>query len=190
MACPNITIRSNVFVRREVGLFKDSAFISQVRGRSALMILLRGLAPHEDPARAARRYLDRRQLAQVAWQARCSVCDGFPEGPVSHDGKVEIQFRCPMNTCNANILLPRTVLIDIEVVRRSTAVLNKPFEEIVQDALRHENGTGSRLVIDEDVERKGMRVRVPVRLSLSQWHFCSDEEIESAIKTYLARTTL
>ena len=162
MACPNITIRSNVFVRREVGLFKDSAFISQVRGRSALMILLRGLAPHEDPARAARRYLDRRQLAQVAWQARCSVCDGFPE----------------------------TVLIDIEVVRRSTAVLNKPFEEIVQDALRHENGTGSRLVIDEDVERKGMRVRVPVRLSLSQWHFCSDEEIESAIKTYLARTTL
>ncbi len=154
------------------------------------MILLRRLAPHEDPARAARRYLDRRQLAQVAWQARCSVCDGFPEGPVSHDGKVEIQFRCPMNTCNPNVLLPRIILIDVEVVRHSTAVLNKPFEEIVQDALRHENGTGTRLVIDEDVERKGMRVRVPVRLSLSQWHFCSDEEIESAIKTYLARTTL
>jgi hypothetical protein len=95
-----------------------------------------------------------------------------------------------MNTCSANILLPRTVLIDVEMVRRSTATLKKPFEEIVQDALRHDNGTGSPLVIDEDVERKQMRVRVPVRLSLTQWHFCSDEEIESALKTYLARTIL
>jgi hypothetical protein len=161
-----------------------------VRGRSALLILLRRLAPHEDPARSARRYLDRRQLAQVAWQAPCSVCDGFPEGPVSRGDKVEIQFRCPMNTCSANILLPRTVLIDVEVVRRSTAILKRPFEEIVQEALRYENGTCSRPFIDEGAERQRMRVRVPVRLSLSHWHFCGDEEIESAVKAYLARNIL
>jgi hypothetical protein len=190
MACSNITIRSNVFVRRERELVKDSAFISQVRGRSALMTLLRRLAPQEDPARAARRYLDRRQLAQVAWQARCSMCDGFPEGPVSHDGKVEIQFRCPMNTCNANILLPRTVLIDVEVVTRSIAILKKPFAEIVQDALRHENGTSGQFSGEEDMERKKVLVRVSVRLSLSQWHFYTDEQLESAVKTYLARTSL
>jgi hypothetical protein len=94
-----------------------------------------------------------------------------------------------MNTCNANIHLPRTVLIDVEVVARSTAILKKPFAEIVQDALRYENGTSDRFS-GEDVKRKEVLVRVSVRLSLSQWHFCTDEQIESAVKTYLARTSL
>lgn len=181
----NVTIRSNVFVRREKELAKDAAFISQVRGHSALLRLLGRLAPNENPAQSARRYLTRQQLAQVAWQARCSLCDGLPEGPVSCNGTVEIQFRCPRNACIANNSLPRTVLIDVELVKRCSELLKKPFSEIVQDALRRDNGHHPVRPVDE--QRK--RVRIPIRLSVSQWHFCTDSEIEMAIESLLARSS-
>src|SRR5437016_6332702 len=140
MTGSNVTIRSNVFVRGEREIAKDTAFISQVRGRSALLRLLRRLAPNENPARSARRYLNRRQLAQVAWQSRCSLCDGLPEGPVLCNGIVEIQFRCPRNSCAATNSFPRTVLIDVDLVQRCSELLPKSFQEIVQEALRHDNG--------------------------------------------------
>jgi hypothetical protein len=178
----NVTIRSNVFVRGEKDLAKDTAFISQVRGHSALLRLLARLAPNEKPAQSARRYLTRQQLAQVAWQARCSLCDGLPEGPVSCNGAVEIQFRCPRHSCTPNNSLPRTVLIDVELVKRSSEVLRKSFSEIVQDALRRNNG--HHHVRPGGEHRK--RVRIPIRLSLSQWHFCTDDEIEMAVEILLA----
>src|SRR5579862_3705758 len=157
----NVTIRSNVFVRREKAIAKDTAFISQVRGHSALLRLLHRLAPNENPAQSARRYLTKHQLAQVAWQARCSLCDGLPEGPVSCNGAVEIQFRCPRSTCTPNSFLPRTVLIDVELVKRCSEVLGKPFAEIVQDALSRHNGHHRARSIYEP--RK--RVRIPIRLT-------------------------
>lgn len=181
-AKPNITIRSNVFVRDSAELRSDRIFIAQVRGRSALLHLLKRIEPNSDLAVTAQKYLTRTQLAEVAWQAPCSICGAFPEGPVTHHGTLEVQFRCPRSTCSASELLPRTVVLSLDLVRRCSDVFKKPIGEIVQDALKVRQAAPA-----EEPRNSVMRVPVVVRLTLGQRYFLTDRDIESAL-WFLLRT--
>lgn len=179
MTRSNITIRSNVFVRNDPELRNDPSFTAQVRGRNALSTLLRRLEPNGEAFATARTWLTRSQLAQVAWQSPCSICGAFPEGPVTRDGKLEIQFRCPRKTCTSSEFQPRIVVLSLELVRRCSDVFKKQLSEIIQDALAVEG------VAPEDTPSKGPRVPVVVRLTLAQRYFHSDSEIESALRHML-----
>ena len=175
MTRQNVTIRSNVFVRNGAELRNDHPFIAQVRGRSALLTLLRRLEPNGEPLTTARKYLTRSQLAQVAWQSPCSICGAFPEGPVTRDGKLEIQVRCPRRTCAAAEFLPKTVVLSLDLVRQCSDVFKIPLGEIIQYAL------SLRGTHPEETSSKGPRVPVVVRLTLAQRYFFTDREIESAL---------
>jgi hypothetical protein len=173
---PNVTIRSNVFVRSDTALRNDRAFIAQVRGRIALLQLLKKLEPIGDTLSTAREFFSRQQLAQVAWQAPCGICGAYPEGPVTRDGMLEIRFRCPRNKCDDSTFVSRSVLLSLDVVRSCAAAFRKPINELVQDALS--------LQRDHFVEKEittPLRVPVVVRLTLAQRYFLSDREIESAL---------
>lgn len=175
MTRPNISIRSNVFVRNGTELRSDSAFIAQVRGRNALLQLLKHLEPNGNLLPTARKYLSRPQLAQVAWQSPCSICGAFPEGPVTRDGTLAIQFRCPRKICSVSEFLPQTVVLSLDLVRRSSDVFKKPISEIIQDALK------AQPPVPEEQPSKGSRVPVVVRLTLAQRYFLTDRDIESAL---------
>src|SRR5262249_38547986 len=131
----NVTVRSNVFIREDTEVERDRAFVAQVRGRTALERVLARVEPGMTTVDAARRHFSYGQLAQVAWQARCSGCGAFPEGPVRVNGQIEVRFRCPRQVCENPQYSARTILIDVELIRRSVEVLQRPFEVIVQDAL-------------------------------------------------------
>lgn len=179
MAKTNVTIRSNVFIRSGAELRSDYTFISQVRGRNALMHLLRRLGPSGDVLSTARKYLTRTQLAQVAWQSPCSICGAYPEGPVTRAGSLEIQFRCPRKTCSASEFLPHTVVLSLDLIRRCSDVFKQPIGEIVQDALRMQRA------VPQELPSKAIRVAVVVRLTLSQRYFLTDRDIESALRQLL-----
>jgi len=181
MAKPNVTIRSNVIVRNHAELRNDHAFVAQVRGRSALLHLLKRLEPNGDLLTTARKYLTRTQIAQVAWQSPCSICGAFPEGPVSRGGSLEIEFRCPRKTCSVSEFLPRTVVLSLDLVRRCADVFKKPISEIVQDALR------VQWSVPEGPPSKARRVPVVVRLTLAQHYFLTGRDVESAL-WYLLRS--
>ncbi len=176
MAKPNITIRSNIFIRNGAELRRDRAFIAQVRGRHALLHLLKRIEPNGDLATTARKYLTRTQLADVAWQSPCGMCGAFPEGPVTRNGTLEVQFRCPRNTCGASEFLARTVVLSLDLVRRCSDVFKKPIGEIVQDALKVQQAAPA-----EELRNGVMRVPVVVRLTLAQRYFLTDRDIESAL---------
>lgn len=178
MSKSNVTIRSNVFVRRACSLEDDRAFVSQVRGHELLLHLLARLEPGADPVRAARRHFSLAQLAQVAWQARCGHCDALPEGPVLRADRIEVQFRCPRNVCPAANYTAKTVLIDVALVRLCDSVFKKSVAEVVQDALRNPPATsGLRTPVGDGVQR----VPVTVRLTLTQRYFYTDHDIEQAV---------
>lgn len=175
MTRPNVSIRSNVFVRSGTELRNDNAFIAQVRGRNALLQLLRRLEPNGDLLTTARKYLSRLQLAQVAWQSPCSICGAFPEGPITRDGTLEIQFRCPRKICSVSEFLPQTVVLSLDLVRRCSDLFNKPIGEVIQDALK------AQQLVPEEQSSSGPRVPVVVRLTLAQRYFLTDRDIESAL---------
>lgn len=177
----NVTVRSNVFVRRTADVREDSAFVAQVRGRSALESLLRRLEPGGDRVDAARKYFSREQLSQAAWQTRCGACGAFPEGPVLANGELEVQFRCPRQACHIALYSARTVLIDIELIRKCDEILKQPFEVIVHEALKQpvaELGT-ARLPA-------GNRVPITVRMTLTQKYIFTDAHVENAVRRLLA----
>lgn len=178
---PNITIRSNVFVRNGQPLANDKNFVAQIRGRNALLRCLKQLHPNGDLLVTARKFLSRKQLAEVAWQSSCSSCGAFPEGAVSRNGSLEVQFRCPRNTCAAKEYLPRTVTLSLEVIRACATKFSEPITEIVQNALRLESVTRS----NGSTPSRGHRAPVAIRLTLAQRYFLSDEDIEAALWKHL-----
>ena len=179
----NVTIRSNVFVRREPLVEDDRTFLAQVRGRSALGQLLRRLEPRRElQGPVARRYFTREQLAWAARVGRCGECNAFPEGPVCVDGEIEVQFRCPRGTCAAPRHQPHVLSLRQEVIRRCVDVFQKPLSDIVQDALR--------LELPDDSQGRGVaaatdRVPAVIHLTLTQKHFNSDHDIEMALERLL-----
>jgi hypothetical protein len=177
----NVTVRSNVFVRRATELGADPAFVAQVRGRSALESLLQRLQPWGDRVDAARKHFTHEQLSQRAWQARCGTCGAFPEGPVLANGALEVQFRCPRHTCRTLRYSARTILIDVELIRRCDEILKQPFEVIVQEALKHpvaQLGAAQRPAAD--------RRPVTVRMTLTQKYVFTDALVEDAVRRLLA----
>lgn len=177
----NVIIRPNVFRRSLVFVSQDKDFIAQVRGRPALLTLLKHVAPHQDPKIAARHILTERQLSEVSWQAPCAVCGSLPEGPVTVNGHMQIQFRCPRGTCEVGNLVPRTILVDRELLVSCTKQFGKAPEELVAIAL---NANGNYLGPTDDT-RSTNRVRVPVRLTRTQYYFLADEDIEHALRRLL-----
>ncbi len=79
---PNVSIRSNVFVRVSADLCKDKEFCFQVRGREAILRLLRWIAPDQEVHNLVRKSLSKTQLAELAWQTPCAICGARPEGVV------------------------------------------------------------------------------------------------------------
>lgn len=177
----NVSIRPNVFRRSVVFVSQDREFIAQVRGRPALLTLLKHVAPHQDPKTAARHILTQKQLSEVAWQARCAVCSSLPEGSVTVNGLMQIQFRCPRGTCEVGNLVPRTILVDRELLFSCTKKYGKAPEELVAIALSA-NGSYAG---PTDNTRSTNRVRVPVRLTRTQYYFLADEDIEHALRRLL-----
>jgi hypothetical protein len=183
MSASNVTVRSNVFIRKTEDVGHDREFIAQVRGRAALETLLERLHPGFDRVDAARKHFSHGQLAEVAWQARCGHCGAFPEGPVLVNGKVEVQFRCPRQACPVAAFSVRTVLIDVELIRRSVDTLKQPFEAIVQEALKQPITELATALVPE-VER----VPITLRMSLTQKYVFTDAHIENAVRRHLVNS--
>jgi hypothetical protein len=181
----NVSIRSNVFVRVESDPANDKEFLSQVRGRESILKLLHRIAPDQDSRQAACKYLSKNQLAEVAWQAPCAICGAFPEGPVQGTNGLEIQFRCPRGTCSAGNLIPRTVLVDILLIRAITNKFGKTIPEILPSALQSASQVARSSFTPGPAHKNSNRRRVVVPLTRSQYHFLTDSDIESALDEFL-----
>lgn len=96
-------MKSNIKLRSNVHLYNSQAFKREVRGRAALLKLLRSELPQLSEMEAARQLdLKPRQRAQLAWDIPCSECGAVPEGPVRAGGEVLLTFRCPRTRCALN----------------------------------------------------------------------------------------
>jgi hypothetical protein len=181
----NVTVRSNIFVRANSDPKNDKKFLSQIRGRVAILKVLRRIAPDEDIRRAATKYLSKVQLAEVAWQSPCAICGAFPEGPVQSSTRVEVQFRCPRGTCREGRFIPRPILLEIDLIRNLTDAFGKTIPEILTLALQSVEHTGSD---NPSVEQTKPRVncrRVVVLLTRSQYYFLTDGDVESTLRAFL-----
>lgn len=180
---PNVSVRSNVYIRADCDLRTDRQFIAQVRGRSALTRLIAVLEPGTEPRAAAQRHLSETQLSQVAWQARCAHCGALPEGPVAGPLGIEVVFRCPRAECSIPSRIARSVAVDVTLIRTAAERFAKPVSDIVEEALVDADAT----VDEPPAARDVVRVPITVRLTLSQHHFMSDASIERALRRYLSR---
>jgi hypothetical protein len=106
----NITVRSNVFLRRTRDLLRDRDFQKQVRGGRALRKLKAKLGIPDSQFAGL---LTPVQLAELRWDTPCSRCGCRPEGPITKNGFTVIEFRCPEGSCpSRSETINRTVLLD------------------------------------------------------------------------------
>jgi hypothetical protein len=181
----NVSIRSNIFVRVSSDLANDKEFLWQVRGREAILKLLHRIASSQDTRQVARKYLSKNQLAQVAWQAPCALCGALPEGPVMGKSGLEIQFRCPRGTCPVGNLMRRTILLEIDLIRRLTNRFGKTVPEILPTALQQIDPLIDTMRSPEPARVNFTRRRVVVFLTRSQYYLLTDTDIESALNDFL-----
>jgi hypothetical protein len=178
----NVALKSNVYVRQGVELFRDRPFLKQIRGRGALVKVLSRFSPAVDHLASARRVFTPRQIAEVAWEQRCDICGAIPEGPVTRGGVEQIEFRCPRGQCKTQTYRNKVVLLDLKLVAAATAKMKMTPAELVRRALetfRPCPGTlGSR------IGRSTTR-RFPVRLTPYEFYFLTDEEIESSLFSFI-----
>jgi hypothetical protein len=174
----NVSMNSNVYLRQGVELIRDRPFLDQIRGRDALVKILRKFSPSGGPAASTRGLFTPRQAAELAWEQRCDICGAIPEGPVSRDGVEQIEFRCPRGQCRTQTYRNKVVLLDLKLVAEATAKTNMTPAEIVRRALetfRPCPGTlASRI-------GRGVTRRFPVKLTPYEFYFLTDEEIESSL---------
>lgn len=173
---PNITVRSNVFVRTQAELRNDSDFIAQVRGRVALLKLLGRISSLPD-AVSEKTGLSQRQVAELAWEVPCAECGALPEGPITRIGQEEIEFRCPKGQCEQNKLRGRTVLLDPQLVQEAISRWSKPLNEVIQDALKRYRKESGQSVPSDSTRKRPFTIRI----TLSQHYFFSDRDIEAAL---------
>jgi hypothetical protein len=174
---PNVTIKPNVFIKSSTELVQDSNFLRQVRGRKALLAILRRICPSSSLLSTARTYLSQRQLAELAWDVACAECGAFPEGAVKKDGKEEVQFRCPKKRCPSRQLVGRTVLLDPELVDRLIRAFGESLTELAAVALAEFQKSRS-----DEPAMQGLRRPYTIALTSSQNYFFSDVDIESALR--------
>jgi hypothetical protein len=72
------------------------------------------------------------------------------------------------------------MLIDVELIRRSVEILQRPFEVIVQDALAHHDAEEAAPQVPEIT-----RARITVRMTLTQKYLFSDAHVEHAVRRLL-----
>jgi hypothetical protein len=177
----NVTIRPNVYVRTENDIEKDKRFVSQVRGRTALMRLLKHIAPSGDLNSSAKLRLSQRQVAELAWELPCSDCGSFPEGPVDRHGEESIEFRCPKHICVLQRTVGRIVMLPVGLANRLVMKDRRPISDIISDALLAYAGNSSRL---SDLKETG-KLPFAIRLTRTQNYLFSDQEIQTAISEWL-----
>jgi hypothetical protein len=152
----NVAVIPNVYVRSATPLEADRTFIGQVRGRSAIRLLLQRLAKDQDQKAASR----------IA----------FPEGPIRSSDQIDIEFRCPNGHCESTNYRTRLCLLDIALVDRCTGMFGIDIREVVKKALAlprsMSRGTHS--------SQRGL---VPIRLTLYEDNMLSDQDIELALYT-------
>ncbi len=178
----NVSVKSNVYVRQGVELFRDRPFLEQVRGRDALVKILRRLRPEGDPVALTRGLFTPRQAAELAWEQRCDICGAIPEGPVSRGGVEQIEFRCPRGQCRAQTYRNKVVLLDLRLIVEATAKTKMTPAEVVRKALdRFRPCPGSM------TSRSGRSVtrRFVLRLTPYEFYFLTDEEIESSLLSFI-----
>ena len=174
----NVSVRSNVYVRRSVELFRDRSFLEQIRGRDALLKILRRFRPASDPGASTRDIFTSRQAAELAWAQPCDICGAIPEGPVTHDGVEQIEFRCPRDRCRTQTYRNKVVLLDLDLVNRATAKANMTPPEIVRKALDRFRPCSSALA---RASKRGITRRFVLKLTPYEFYFLTDEEIESSL---------
>jgi hypothetical protein len=170
----SVVVTSNVYVRLAGPVQEDQAFLAQVRGRKAINLLLRRLAPDRDLKGASRRLLTPQQIAESAWQAPC-FCGAYPEGPVRTDERIDVRFRCPMRICASGNFRNRLCMLDVELVDRATQIFRQDIREVVTEALALPIQEAGQLPQSE-------RRPVPIRLSLFQDNVLTDEDIENSLR--------
>lgn len=174
---PNITVRPNVFIRSSTELSKDHEFLLQVRGRKALLNVLRRISPSSDLQSAARAHLSQRQAAELAWDVPCADCGEFPEGAVRRNGREEIQFRCPKQRCPSRQLVGRRVLLDPDIVDPLISSLGESLIELTRVAL----ADYQKLTTPQLPAHKPRRPYT-IGLTASHNYFFSDTDIENALR--------
>lgn len=177
----NVSVRSNVYVRRNVDLFRDRSFLEQIRGRDALLMILRRFRPASDPGASTRDIFTPRQAAELAWAQPCEMCGAIPDGPVTRDGVEQIEFRCPRGRCRTQTYRNKVVLLDLDLVNRATAKVNMAPPEIVRKALdrfRPRPGTLAH------ARKRGITRRFVLKLTPYEFYFLTDEEIELSLFSF------
>jgi len=177
MTKSNITVRSNVFVRKHAELKDDIGFIRQVRGRSALLKLLGRIPSQAGTLLFRDKRLSQRQIAELAWEVPCAECGAIPEGPVTRMGHEEIEFRCPRGRCGQANLRGRTVLLDQDLVHRVLSGSTTSLTDVVQLALKEYIPETRTSFVQTSLKR-----RFSIRVTLSQHYFFSDRDIEMALE--------
>ena|ERR1017187_1533941 len=175
MKQPNVAVIPNVYVRSGTPLEADQTFIGQVRGRSAIRLLLQRLAKDQDQKAASRTLLTPRQIAESAWQVPCT-CGAFPEGPIRSNNQIDIEFRCPNGRCESTNYRTRLCLLNIALVDRCTRVFGMDIREVIKKAL----ALPRSMPRDTHSSQRGL---VPIRLSLYEDNMLSDQDIELALRT-------
>jgi hypothetical protein len=179
---PNVSVKSNVYVRQGVELIRDRPFLEQIRGRDALVKILRRFSPAGDPVGSTRGSFTPRQVAELAWEQRCDICGAIPEGPVSRGGVEQIEFRCPRGQCKTQTYRIKTVLLDFKLVDEATAKMKLTPAEVVRKALETfppKPGTQASECT------RGVTRRFPVKLTPYEFYFLTDEEIESSLLSFI-----
>jgi hypothetical protein len=177
----NVTLLPNVHLRAECNVREDVRFQQQVRGREALLRLLRMVEPGGHVESAARRYLTGWQRAELGWQTRCAECNAYPFGPVRRKGVRHLEFRCPRRVCPASSTTTRSLRLNQTVVEEVTARMDLPAIHAI-----------TKLLQDRDIRPAGAYVQdreelcyYPVRLSWTQYYSLSDEDVEAELKRIL-----
>jgi hypothetical protein len=173
----NITVRSNVFLRQETALKSDLSFIRQVRGRSALIKLLK-LISVEARAHTARYLLTPRQVAELTWEIPCALCKAFPEGAIRSGSAETVVFRCPRGRCGAPVLRAKTVQIPLSLVKLLGDKFRQPIWTIAQAALDLDR-------VSTTMGKHEPKVPIVLKLSPTQYHLYDDEQIVSALCAFV-----
>jgi hypothetical protein len=114
---------------------------------------------------AARLYLTQWQQAQLAFETLCGECRSLPEGPVRTSRGLEVQFRCPRDTCSEAHGLSLFADLNVHIVDRGLLRFGGDPSSLAATALRK---------FSQDVE-KGINpptptFQIPIRLTRTQYY--------------------
>lgn len=180
----SVALRSNVYLRSEAPVGGDCEFIQRVRGRRAIIRVLNILGVDANDRAATRRILNRRQIAELAWERRCEECGCRPEGPVLQGGSEEILFRCPLGKCNSRQRVPVQMLLDPVLVDEVCRRTGLPAPSAISHILSKLDTT----TITDGALISGAKRRFTIALTPWQRYMLSEAQIESALNQFIEET--